>query len=187
MIQELYQKAISFAGEKHFGQKVPGTKANYLMHVSDVAMEILIAFQHEPNFSLDLAAPIALLHDTLEDTKTTSKELQNKFGGKITEGVMALTKNKKLPTKQEQMADSLKRIKETFREVKLVKLADRITNLQKPPSYWPVDKIEQYMEEAKLILSELKGENNYLDNRLAQKIEEYSQYLKDKNQPLKTI
>ena len=40
MIQSIYQKAMKFAGEKHASQKVPGSNANYLLHLSNVAMEI---------------------------------------------------------------------------------------------------------------------------------------------------
>ena len=42
-IQTLYQKTILFAAEKHKTQKVPGTDLTYIVHLSDVAMEILIA------------------------------------------------------------------------------------------------------------------------------------------------
>ena len=49
-IQELYQKAMKFAGEMHHEQKVPGTNANYLLHISNVAMEVLMAYAHKPDF-----------------------------------------------------------------------------------------------------------------------------------------
>ncbi len=50
MTQELYQEAMKFAGEKHSAQKVPGTNANYLLHISNVAMEVLMAYNFEKNF-----------------------------------------------------------------------------------------------------------------------------------------
>jgi (p)ppGpp synthase/HD superfamily hydrolase len=37
----------------------------------------------------------------------------------------------------------------------MVKLADRITNLQPPPGYWDAEKIERYREEGRAILNEL--------------------------------
>ena len=70
MIQELYQKAIKFAGEKHKDQKVPGTNSNYLMHISNVTMEIILAYCANDNFDLSYAVQLAILHDTLEDTET---------------------------------------------------------------------------------------------------------------------
>jgi len=174
--QSLYQKAIKFAGKKHKDQLVPGTKSNYLMHLSNVAMEILIASHHTNNFDTDFAVQVAILHDTLEDTNTTFKELEENFGKSVTEAVYALTKNKGLP-KEQHMQDSLNRIKKLQHEVWAVKLADRITNLQPPPSHWDTEKKQKYLDQAKLILKELNDGNDYLAKRLETKIIEYNDYL----------
>jgi len=176
MTQEIYQKAIKFAGEKHKNQKVPGTNSNYLLHLSNVAMEILIAGQHTSNFDTNFAVQVALLHDVIEDTDTTIEELQSLFGKAITEAVLALTKNIDL-TKEQKMQDSLNRIKKLQPEVWAVKLADRITNLQQPPSHWDAKKKQKYLKQAKLILKELKNGNEYLEKRLEAKILEYEKYL----------
>ncbi|WP_225037215.1 HD domain-containing protein [Winogradskyella sp. SM1960] len=178
MIQEHYQKAIKFAGEKHSKQNVPGSEANYLLHLSNVAMEVLVAYQNKPNFDLVFAIQLALLHDTLEDTDTTFEVLTNEFGLAIAKGVQALTKDETLATKRERMQDSLRRINTLEKEVGLVKLADRITNLQQPPSTWKPDKIKAYAEETVLIAETLRGKNEYLHNRLLKKIETYKKYVK---------
>ncbi|WP_405410466.1 HD domain-containing protein [Maribacter sp. Asnod1-A12] len=178
MTQELYQEAMKFAGEKHSKQKVPGTNSNYLLHISNVAMEVLIAYNFENKFDIDFAIQTAILHDTIEDTRTDFEEIKNKFGEKIAEAVDALTKDEKLPSKQEKMMDSLTRINNLQKEVGLVKLADRITNLQNPPSYWSVDKIKRYCEEAKLISRTLSDKNIYLNRRLDAKIAEYEENIK---------
>lgn len=177
MIQEVYQKAMKFAGEKHSHQKVPGTQANYLLHISNVAMEILLAYTNKPSFDVALAVQMAILHDTLEDTATTFEELHIIFGAEVAMGVQALTKNKELTSKRESMEDSLNRINALSKEVGMVKLADRITNLQPPPSHWNTDKIIKYREEAMLIAEELRNKNEYLHQRLQQKIEEYASYI----------
>ncbi len=173
MTQELYQKAMKFAGEKHRHQKVPGTGANYLLHLSNVAMEVLIAYHHVSSFDLDFAVQVAILHDTIEDTEATYEEIREVFGEAVAEGVQALTKNDQLATKQEKMMDSLSRIKAQPKEVGMVKLADRITNLQPPPANWSKDKIDAYHEEAKLIAVELVGKHSYLNQRLLDKIDTY--------------
>ena len=177
MIQDLYQKAIQFAGEKHHNQKVPGSNSNYVLHLSNVAMEVLMAYQNEPDFNLALAIQIALLHDTLEDTDTSFNDLETIFGFSIAEGVQALTKNNTIPTKSERMLDSLNRINSLEKEVGLVKLADRITNLQQPPSLWNPEKIKAYHEEAILIAFKLQDKNNYLNVRLQFKIDDYAKYV----------
>jgi (p)ppGpp synthase/HD superfamily hydrolase len=176
--QSYYQKAIKFAALKHVEQNqlVPGTNLPYVVHLSNVAMEILIAAQNSPNFDVDFAVQVALLHDTLEDTATTWEELSEAFGATIAEGVLALTKNGDLP-KSERMGDSLNRIRKLQKEVWAVKLADRITNLQIPPQHWDAAKRIAYQKEAILILEELKGGNAFLENRLRLKIAEYENYL----------
>ncbi|MBB6498811.1 HD domain-containing protein [Pedobacter cryoconitis] len=176
--QTIYQKTIKFATLKHLekAQTIPGTNMPYVVHLSNVAMEILIAAQHSADFDLDFAVQLALLHDTLEDTSTTLEELTERFSLEISEGVLALTKDDDLPA-EEKMRDSLNRIKKQRTEVWAVKLADRITNLQVPPMHWDQQKKKKYREEAKVILETLKGGNSYLEKRLAGKIEEYESYI----------
>jgi guanosine-3',5'-bis(diphosphate) 3'-pyrophosphohydrolase len=79
--------------------------------------------------------------------------------------------------KLQGMTDSLRRIKALRKEVWAVKLADRITNLQPPPSHWSNTKKIEYQEEAGIILKELQGGNIYLENRLESKIIEYRSYI----------
>ena len=175
-LQSLYQKAIAFAGEKHRDQKVPGTQSSYLLHLSNVAMETMIAAGHTDSFDLGFAVQVALLHDVLEDTSTTFNELQAAFGLKIADAVVALSKNNALKS-QAQIPDSLERIKLQTKEVWAVKLADRISNMQKPPAHWDQFKIIAYQKMARLIFSTLKGGNAYLEKRLEQKIVDYQAYM----------
>jgi (p)ppGpp synthase/HD superfamily hydrolase len=76
------------------------------------------------------------------------------------------------------MADSLKRIKEAGKEIACVKMADRITNLQAPPSYWKKEKVRAYRDEAIFIHGELSKYSPFLASRLKEKIEEYEKYLR---------
>lgn len=64
-----------------------------------------MASQYTKNFNTKLAVHVALLHDVLEETETTCKELLLIYGDQVTNAVSALTKNTILP-KEEQMADS---------------------------------------------------------------------------------
>ena len=177
-VQTAYQKAILFAAGKHAltAQKLTGTEIPYVVHLSNVAMEILLASFHENRFNLQLSMQVASLHDVLEDTKTSEKEIEKEFGIDVKNGVKALTKNKDLTGKSKTM-DSLERIKLLQKEIWAVKLADRITNLQKPPESWPKSKCMEYLEEANLIYESLKEGNHFLAQRLKIKIEEYRKYL----------
>jgi (p)ppGpp synthase/HD superfamily hydrolase len=171
--QEIYQNTLKFAGERHANQKVPGTNANYLLHISNVAMEVMMAHHQTQDFDLDFAIQVAILHDVIEDTETTFEEIKEKFGERIAKAVLALTKNENLEPKESRITDSLQRINDLEKEVAIVKLADRITNLQPPPKHWSKEKIIKYVDVARQISKSLEGKNEYLDNRIKKKILEY--------------
>ncbi len=178
-VQELYQQAIAYAAGKHAqkNQKILGTDLPYVVHLSNVAMELFVASSANDGLNMEFAVQVALLHDLIEDTDTTCEEIEDRFGVEIMKAVKALTKNNELP-KDQQLTDSLIRIKKLQTEVWAVKLADRITNLQPPPQHWDKEKRIQYQKEARIIYDELKHGNGFLANRLKQKIEEYSDYIK---------
>lgn len=173
--QTAYQEAVKFAALKHgaTGQTIPGSTLPYVVHLSNVAMEILVAAHHTPGFQTAFAVQLALLHDVLEDTPTTRDELAAAFGPEVAAGVAALTKDESL-RKAARMIDSLNRIKQLQAEVWAVKLADRITNLQAPPPHWTEAKKSEYLHEARLIAMVLKGGNAYLEKRLEEKILNYA-------------
>jgi (p)ppGpp synthase/HD superfamily hydrolase len=167
--RELYIKACRFAAEAHRGQLVPGTNLPYLMHLNFVSMEVIAALSAESGHDGDLAIQCALLHDTIEDTDTSYDTIRSSFGVKVADGVNALSKNPVLE-KSQQLVDSLDRIREQPLEIWMVKLADRITNLQSPPSHWSQAKITSYHQEA------IESASPYLSLRLAEKIENYRRY-----------
>ncbi|MDX2304210.1 MAG: HD domain-containing protein [Microscillaceae bacterium] len=173
----IYRQTVTFAGKAHAGHHIPGTTIPYVTHLAAVAAETISAIlqSNEDHLDIDFAVQCALLHDVIEDTSVKYEELITSFGEKVAQGVLALTKNDQLPF-SEQMADSLKRILEQGPEVRIVKMADRIDNLYLPALYWTSAKRKYYQEEARLILDTLKGVNPYIEQRLAQKIEDYTKY-----------
>ena len=176
-IQEVYQKAIAFAGTQHKNQLVPGSSSNYVVHLSNVAMEVLVAHKANPDFNLVYAVQVALLHDVLEDTDTSYECLQKTFGNAVASGVLALTKNEELISKSLQMRDSLQRIRQQCKEVSIVKLADRITNLQEPPPHWTEEKKQNYLHEAKEIATTLGEANEYLHQRILERMKVYQDFI----------
>lgn len=181
--RDLFIKAWDFATRYHAGQTyggpIDGMRIDYLNHIGSVAMEVIWALQHSSEIlNQDLAIQCAILHDTIEDTTATFETVELHFGTDIAQGVLALTKDTKLDNKQIQMADSLARIKKQPKEIWLVKMADRITNLYHPPYYWNNDKIKSYIQEAEIIYTELKDGNDILAKRLKEKIKDYHKFLK---------
>jgi (p)ppGpp synthase/HD superfamily hydrolase len=180
--RERYLKAWYFASIRHTGQKygghMQGQQIEYLTHIGKVSMEVIWALQQSAeNYNADLAVQCAILHDILEDTSTKYEELAELFGISVADGVLALTKNTSLPDKTEQMKDSLDRIKLQPKEIWMVKMADRISNLYKAPFYWNKQKIASYTEEAEMIYHSLHPANNELADRLKEKIQTYKKYL----------
>lgn len=165
-------------GQKYGGPK-EGEKIEYINHIGSVTFEVLKAIEQTPGMNASLALSCALLHDSIEDTPFSYEQVKDLLGAEVADGVMALTKNDALKGKDEKMTDSLARIRAQAKEVWAVKLADRICNLYAPPYYWNNTKKLAYIEEAKLILRELKEGNAYLAKRLEEKIEAYRQFLSD--------
>lgn len=174
--QDRYIKAWNYASVAHNGQQIPGKEIPYINHIGLVAMEAMAAVTHDPIERPDLLVVCALLHDTIEDTTTSFADIEAAFGLDVAKGVMALSKDKTLPTKEAQMIDSLNRIRKEPKEIWMVKLSDRITNLQAPPHHWTKEKIAKYKNEAIVILEALGEANRYLADRLGLKIKEYQQY-----------
>lgn len=172
----MFVEALRLAADRHAGQKMPGGDRPYLVHVVSVAQEVMRAISVEPVERPDVAVACALLHDTVEDTGTTVEEIAAAFGDEIARGVAALSKDPNLP-KGEQLDDSLRRIRECPREVWVVKLADRITNLDEPPHYWTAEKRRGYQEEARRIHAALAEAHAVLGARLATRIEDYARYV----------
>ena len=180
-IQKIWQLASKLHDGQKYGGHNDGEKVEYINHIGSVVFEIFNAIQSTENINSDLAIKCAILHDTIEDTTLTYESVNSLFGHEVACGVLALTKNDKIEGQTEKMIDSLKRIKEQPVEIWAVKLADRITNLYEPPYYWNDEKKLNYIEEAKVILDELKDGNKYLAERLEIKIKNYHSFLSTSN------
>ena len=169
--QELCARALSFAALAHGEQKTP-TGLPYVVHVAAVTMEVMAALRAEPGHDEDLAVACALLHDVLEDTRTTRAELEAEFGAGVAAGVAALTKNPAV-AEAATMCDYLDRILCQLSEIAMVELADRTTNLAPPPSQWSKSKIATYRAEAEMILNTLGSASGILAARLRARLERY--------------
>jgi len=178
---DAFNKAWQFATIAHNGQSYGGTekgiRIEYINHVGSVAVEVMAILDDSPELNADLAIQCALLHDTIEDTEYTFDEIQKIFGGSVARGVLALSKDENIPNRNEQMIDSINRIKKESKEVWIVKLADRITNLYHPPYYWNSEKKLFYIQESLLIEKELGGASSCLSKRLLHMCERYNSFV----------
>src|SRR4051794_38560648 len=93
----LVLKAAEFAAEKHRMQRRKDVDASpYINHPLALA-NILISEGHVEDPDVLVAA---LLHDTVEDTDTTTDELEQEFGKRIAEIVAEVTDDKSLPKEE---------------------------------------------------------------------------------------
>lgn len=117
-------EAIHFAAIAHSGQFRKGTKIPYIVHPVDV-MQTLIKFG-----ASDDAAIAGVLHDTLEDTKTTEQELFDNFGKHITRLVIGASEPDKGLTWEERKVHTLETLSRTTdTEQLMVICADKLSNL----------------------------------------------------------
>jgi guanosine-3',5'-bis(diphosphate) 3'-pyrophosphohydrolase len=154
---KLLLKALSFAAHKHKDQRRKDADASpYINHPISLA-NILCNEGHVTDIEVICAA---LLHDTIEDTQTSPAELDAEFGEHIRTVVMEVTDDKALP-KQERKRRQIEHAAHISDQAKLVKLADKISNLrdvaQTPPPDWPLQRRQQYFDWAKAVIDQLRG------------------------------
>ncbi len=115
--------AILYATQQHGEQLRKGTKLPYIIHPLEV-MQILIRMNaHE---ELVLAG---ILHDTVEDTDATGEDIDFLFGGTVAKLVAAHT-HPKGGDWWETRQKALSELAEAPYEVKLLVLADKLSNLR---------------------------------------------------------
>ncbi|HXX53985.1 MAG TPA: HD domain-containing protein, partial [Thermodesulfovibrionales bacterium] len=125
---ELLKKAYIFSREAHCSQRrIEGTP--YIGHPLSVA-DILT------DMKVDVATVAAgLLHDTIEDTETSPKDIKDIFGDEIAFLVDSLTKLSKIEfkTKEEVQAENFRKMLLAMSEdirVIIIKFADRLHNMR---------------------------------------------------------
>jgi len=102
----------------------------------------------------------AVLHDTVEDTETTADELETHFGPAITGVVLEVTDDKSLD-KEVRKRLQVEHAPNLSREAKLVKLADKICNVQdiltSPPEDWSAERKQLYLDWAAAVVDGMRG------------------------------
>ncbi|HXX34036.1 MAG TPA: bifunctional (p)ppGpp synthetase/guanosine-3',5'-bis(diphosphate) 3'-pyrophosphohydrolase [Thermodesulfobacteriota bacterium] len=141
---ELLKKAYVFSAKVHLGQ-VRLSGEPYLNHPLEVAGILT-------QLKLDVASvATGLLHDTVEDTLTTPKEIQENFGEEIAQLVDGLTKISliSLRSSEEHQAENFRKmILAMVKDIRviLIKLADRLHNMR-TLQYQPPEKQVEIAQE----------------------------------------
>jgi len=151
--------AARFAAEKHASQRRKGSDGEpYIGHLLEVA-ELVAATADVLDTELLVAA---LLHDTVEDTATSSEELREKFGDDVASLVAEVTDDKTLP-KATRKALQVRNAPHKTARAAAIKLADKISNLRailaNPPADWSYDRKREYFDWARQVVDGLPSPN----------------------------
>lgn len=151
---DLIRRAYAYGRQMHEGQLRQSGDA-YFSH--PVAVAAILTEQRLD----DSTIVTALLHDTIEDTKSTYDEIARLFGGEIAELVDGVTKltNLQLSSTQSQQAENFRKLFMAMSKdlrVILVKLADRLHNMRTIKSMKP-EKQAQKARETMEIFAPLAG------------------------------
>lgn len=169
--------ALAFAAEKHCHQRRKDAAASpYINH--PIAVASLLARVGEVQDDEILMA--AVLHDTLEDTLTTVAELQTEFGEGVCRWVQAVTDDKTLPkaVRKQVQIDHAPHLPHA---AKLIKLADKICNVQDvsahPPADWSLARRLDYLTWAEAVVAGCRGTNAALEAQFDRSLAQARQQL----------
>jgi GTP diphosphokinase / guanosine-3',5'-bis(diphosphate) 3'-diphosphatase len=156
-------KAVKFSAEKHRNQRRKDRDASpYINHPIDVA-EMLVRVGQVVDPEIIVAA---LLHDTIEDTRTEPEEIEREFGRNVLSLVLEVTDDKSLP-KEVRKELQVKSASHKTGGAKQIKIADKISNLRditnSPPAKWSLQRRREYTDWAERVVSGLRGENQPLE------------------------
>ena len=165
-------RATAFAAHKHTSQRRKNVDASpYINHPIEVA-ELLATIGDVSDIELLMAA---ILHDTVEDTKTSFSEIEEVFGADVRSLVAEVTDDKSLE-KQQRKQLQIETAAGKSDRAKLLKIADKICNIRdmdmENPDGWDTLRKLQYLEWANQVVRNCRGLNQSLDQLFDQTVEQ---------------
>lgn len=128
----MVDKALEFATKAHAGQFRKGTKRPYIVHPIEVGDIVSSMTTDEEIISA------AILHDTIEDCENVTKEvLEKEFSTKVVDLVMQESEDKS-KTWMERKSATINRLATAKREVQMIGLADKLSNMRDINRDYPV-------------------------------------------------
>jgi len=161
---ELFLEVLAFSAHKHRAHRRKDRHASaYINHPIALAK----ALHNEGRVADSITICAAILHDTVEDTKTTREELVAAFGKSVADIVMEVTDNKRLH-KHTRKRLQIEHAPHLSHRAKLIKLADKICNLRdiksSPPVGWSRKRKQEYFDWAKQVVDGLRGVSPALEH-----------------------
>lgn len=120
----MINRAIEFATKAHEGQFRKGTRRPYIVHPIEVKEIVSEMTQDEEIISA------AVLHDTIEDCRGVTEDvLALEFTPRVAKMVAGESEDKS-KTWMERKSDTIRSIKRAPREVQMIGLADKLSNMR---------------------------------------------------------
>jgi GTP diphosphokinase / guanosine-3',5'-bis(diphosphate) 3'-diphosphatase len=175
--QQKLVNMIRFVEERHFGQKRKSYDLDFTYHL----YEIMLILSNAGVTDKDILMA-GLGHDLIEDTDTTQDEIRKQFGDKVTNIILDCTDDR-TTKKKDRKLHQIKIASQLDINSRLVKLADKISNLQSlliaPPKKWDSQRLYGYILWSRKVVLELQ-ENLITDkNRQNPKIEMFNKLIKN--------
>lgn len=128
----MVDRAIEFASKAHEGQFRKGTKRPYIVHPIEVGDIVASMTRDEEVISA------AILHDTIEDCQGITMEmLAEEFTPRVACMVAQESEDKSL-TWIERKGATIRRLKDADREIQMIGLADKLSNMRDINRDYPV-------------------------------------------------
>jgi (p)ppGpp synthase/HD superfamily hydrolase len=158
-------RAADVAAKWHTNQRRKGAAQEpYMNHLLEVANLVTEATNGtEPNVTI-----AALLHDAIEDQNVGADVIASGFGQDVANIVLEVTDDKSLP-KAERKRRQVESASKKSREAKLIKLADKTSNLRavanSPAPDWSIERRREYVEWAKSVVAGIRGTSPWLEKQ----------------------
>ena len=156
-------QAVNFAADKHRDQRRKNVESSpYINHPIQVA-ELIARVGDIDDLTVLMAA---VLHDTVEDTKTTFDEIENAFGSEVRDLVAEVTDDKSL-LKAERKKRQVEHTAQISDRAKLIKIADKTCNVRdvtdSPPEDWNIQRRTDYLNWASRVVDGCRGASPHLE------------------------
>jgi len=156
-------RAARFAAERHRDQRRKDAEASpYINHPLAVAGVLAV----EGGVVEETLLVAALLHDTVEDTETSFREIEEVFGSRVRWLVEEVTDDASLPkkTRKQLQVEHAPRLSSSAKQLKM---ADKICNVrdivESPPADWSQQRKTEYLEWTEQVVAGCRGVNQKLD------------------------
>ena len=176
----LLLRASDFAAQRHCSQRRSNVeKTPYINH----PLQVAVVLADEGGVSDVSLLAAAVLHDTVEDTDATIRQIESLFGQEVGRIVSEVTDDKSLP-KQRRKELQVEAAPQKSDRAKQLKIADKICNIRDMdgdnPVGWSASRKLAYLQWASSVVDGCRGVNVQLDDLFDQALHKTREAIESK-------